>query len=98
MRANVIQTASVAHDRYGAGSVMVRGAITMTGKTNMCDKAGLQDCTYRDNVLSSYVIPFARRHAASSSFMMITLGLMGLGSSRSTFNGGIFAQCHAGDV
>lgn len=55
--------ARVAHDRYGAGSVMVWGGVTMTGRTDLHVCIGrVTGLYYRDNVLAPYVIPFARRH------------------------------------
>ena len=54
---------NVAHDRYGGGSVMVWGGITMTGKTDLHVCQGrVTGMYYRDNVLAPYVIPFAQRH------------------------------------
>ena len=56
--------ARVAHDRYGGGSVMVWGGITMTGKTDLHVCQGrVTGVYYRDNVLAPYVIPFAQRHS-----------------------------------
>ena len=52
--------ARVAHDRYGGGSVMVWGGITMTGKTDLHVCQGrVTGVYYRDNVLAPYVIPLA---------------------------------------
>lgn len=61
--------ARVAHDRYGGGSVMVWGGITMTGKTDLHVCQGrVTGVYYRDNVLASYVVPFARRHGRGFIF------------------------------
>lgn len=61
--------ARVAHDRYGGGSVMVWGGITMTGKTDLHVCQGrVTGQYYRDNVLGPYVAPFARRHGRGFIF------------------------------
>ena len=60
--------AMIAHDRYGGGSVMVWGGITMTGRTELyiCqgNVAGLY---YRDNVIEP-VVPHARLHGNAVIF------------------------------
>ena len=60
---------NVAHDRYGEGSVMVWGGITMTGKTDLHVCQGRVTCMYYlDNVLAPYVIPFAQRQVPGFIF------------------------------
>ena len=58
-----------AHDRYGGGSVMIGGGITMTGRTELhiCqgDVIGL---SYRDNVIEPIWMPYARRHGNAFVF------------------------------
>ena len=48
------------HDRFGGGSVMVWGGISMTGKTDLHVIAGnLTAIRYRDEVLDPIVRPYA---------------------------------------
>ena len=62
-------SARVAHDRYGGGSVMVWAGITMTGRTDLHVCQGRVNWVYyRDNVLAPYVIPFSRRHGRGFVF------------------------------
>ena len=50
------------HDRFGGGSVMVWGGITMTDRTPLHVVQGrVTGQYYRDNILTPFVVPFARR-------------------------------------
>ena len=61
--------AMIPHDRYGGGSVMVWGGITMTGRTDLhiC-QMNLNGQYYRDNIFKPIVVPFARRHGPGFIF------------------------------
>lgn len=50
------------HDRFGRGSVMVWGGITMTGRTDLHMVQGrVTGVYYRDHILAPIVLPFAQR-------------------------------------
>ena len=50
------------HDRFGGGSVMVWGGITVTGRTALHIVQGrVTGQYYRDNILEPIVVPFARQ-------------------------------------
>ena len=59
----------IRHDQYGCGSVMVWAGTTAASKTDLHVVAGrVTGQYYRDNILASDVVPFARRYGCHFIF------------------------------
>lgn len=61
--------ATVAHNRYGGGSVMVWAGICMNDRTDLhiC-QVNITGLYYRDNIIEPIVVPFAQRHGPDFIF------------------------------
>ena len=61
--------ATVAHNRYGGGSVMVWAGICMNDRTDLhiCQD-NITGLYYRDNIIEPIVVPFAQRHGPDFIF------------------------------